>query len=64
MSRPSKQLKPGADLDPAPSVPDAASVVQVKMWLLGISPMVWRRVLVPGICTSRELHGVIQVAMG
>ena len=26
--------------------------------------MVWRRVLVPGTCTSRELHGVIQVAMG
>jgi len=38
--------------------------VQIKVWLLGISPMVWRRVLVPHTCTSRELHGVIQVAMG
>jgi len=38
--------------------------VQVKVWLLGISPMVWRRVLVPDTCTLRELHGVIQVAMG
>ena len=38
--------------------------MQVKVWLLGISPMVWRRVLVPGTCTLRELHGVIQVAMG
>ena len=41
-----------------------AEIVQVKVWLLGISPMVWRRVLVPSTCTLRELHGVIQVAMG
>ena len=26
--------------------------------------MVWRRVLVPNACTLRELHGVIQVAIG
>ena len=38
--------------------------MQVKVWLLGISPMVWRRLLVPDTCTLRELHGVIQVAMG
>ena len=38
--------------------------MQVKVWLLGISPMVWRRVLVPSTCTLGELHGVIQVAMG
>jgi Plasmid pRiA4b ORF-3-like protein len=30
----------------------------------GIGPMVWRRVLVPSRFTLRELHGVIQVAMG
>ena len=39
-------------------------MVQVKIWLLGISPMVWRRVLVPASFTLRELHGVFQVAMG
>jgi hypothetical protein len=39
-------------------------VVQLKVWLLGISPMVWRRLLVPSACTLRELHGIIQVAMG
>ena len=39
-------------------------MVQIKVWLLGISPMVWRRVLVPSACTLRELHGVLQVAMG
>ena len=37
--------------------------MQIKVWLLGIGPMVWQRVLVPGTCTLRELHGVIQVAM-
>ena len=26
--------------------------------------MAWRRLLVPDTCTLRELHGVIQVAMG
>ncbi len=38
--------------------------MQIKVWLLGVSPMVWRRVLVPASFTLRELHGVIQVAMG
>ncbi len=43
---------------------DPEAIVQIKVWLLGISPMVWRRVLVANTCTLRELHGVIQVAMG
>jgi len=65
--RPSKQAKhsdPGADPDPAPLAPDAAGVAQVKVWLLGISPMMWRRLLVLDTCTLRELHGVIQVTTG
>jgi hypothetical protein len=44
--------------------PEENGVVQLKVWLLGISPMIWRRLLVPSACTLRELHGVIQVAMG
>jgi hypothetical protein len=40
------------------------AVLQIKLWLIGISPMVWRRVLVLAAFTLRELHGVIQVAMG
>ena len=63
MPRPSKQSKASADADPAPPVPDTVGVVQVKVWLLGISPMVWRRLLVLDTCTLRELHGVIQVPM-
>src|SRR5271165_184020 len=55
---------------PKPSVPEenpaagADAILQVKFWLIGISPMVWRRVLAPTNFTLRELHGVIQVAMG
>jgi hypothetical protein len=55
---------------PKPPVPeenlatDAAAILQIKVWLTGISPMVWRRVLVPSGFTLRELHGVFQVAMG
>jgi hypothetical protein len=43
---------------------DVDAILQVKFWLTGISPMVWRRVLMPSSFTLRELHGVIQVAMG
>jgi hypothetical protein len=39
-------------------------IVQIKVWLVGVSPMVWRRVLVSSVCTLRDLHGVFQVAMG
>jgi Plasmid pRiA4b ORF-3-like protein len=38
--------------------------MQFKVWMLGLSPMVWRRVLVPADFTLRQPHGVIQVAMG
>jgi hypothetical protein len=46
------------------STVDATAILQIKVWLTGISPMVWRRVLVSTAFTLRELHGVIQVAMG
>jgi len=55
---------------PKPPVPEENSAVggdailQIKVWLTGISPMIWRRVLVPTTFTLRELHGVIQLAMG
>ena len=39
-------------------------IIQLKIRLLGISPMIWRRVQVPTDTTLRELHGVCQVAMG
>ena len=49
---------------PSLAVADSEAILQVKVWLTGISPMIWRRVLVPAAFTLRELHGVIQVAMG
>ncbi|WP_157056503.1 plasmid pRiA4b ORF-3 family protein [Pseudorhodobacter aquimaris] len=42
----------------------APEIYQLKVRLLGISPMIWRRVLVPTSTTVRELHGILQVAMG
>ena len=42
----------------------AGDIVQLKLRLVGISPMIWRRVLVPASISLRELHGVFQVAMG
>jgi hypothetical protein len=50
------------------SVPaaDASAILQVKIWLTGISPSVWRRTLVPTAFTAlpnasrRCCHGVAQ----
>jgi len=55
---------PVSDESPLLPAADATAILQVKVRLTGISPMVWRRVLVPSGFTLRELHGVIQVAMG
>jgi hypothetical protein len=59
-----RRLNPSvAATSPSEPAADATTVLQVKVWLVGISPMVWRRVLVRATFTLRELHGVIQVAM-
>ena len=39
-------------------------VYQIKVTLLGTSPPVWRRLLVPGDVTLAHLHDVLQAAMG
>lgn len=62
MTRSRKPAAPATSLASSASVAD--DIMQVKVWLLGVSPMVWRRVLVPATLTLRELHGVFQVAMG
>lgn len=41
-----------------------ADVLQLKVTLDGVSPPVWRRLLVPGTITLGKLHDVLQVAMG
>jgi hypothetical protein len=45
-------------------MPSASEIFQLKIRLLGISPMIWRRVLVPSSSSLHELHGILQVAMG
>ncbi|MBF0186128.1 MAG: plasmid pRiA4b ORF-3 family protein [Magnetococcales bacterium] len=39
-------------------------IVQLKITLQGIEPLVWRRILIPDDLTLGRLHDVIQVAMG
>ena len=64
MKRQSKLPRSGKKLATAAAAEGDDAILQVKVWLTGVSPMVWRRVLVPATFTLRELHGVIQVAMG
>jgi hypothetical protein len=39
--------------NPVAPAADITAIPQVKVWLTGISPMVWRRVLVPSSFTLR-----------
>lgn len=46
-------------------VPNRANVVVIlRVELLGVKPLVWRRVRVPAVMTFRFLHGVLQTVMG
>jgi hypothetical protein len=40
------------------------TIYRLKVVLLGISPMIWRRLLVSGECTITDLHYILQIAMG
>ncbi len=37
---------------------------QIKVSLVGISPLIWRRLLVPDSTSIAELHYIVQIAMG
>ncbi|OJX14397.1 MAG: hypothetical protein BGO77_02795 [Caedibacter sp. 37-49] len=43
---------------------DTAGIYQLRIWLKGISPMIWRRLLVESNSTIADLHHTIQIAMG
>jgi Plasmid pRiA4b ORF-3-like protein len=47
-----------------PSAMATNAIGRVEVWLLGVSPMVWRRVVVPSDATLSALRGVFQVVMG
>ncbi len=40
------------------------AIYQLKVVLLGISPMIWRRLLIHGDSTIADLHYIVQIAMG
>mgnify|MGYP000214022265 FL=1 len=40
------------------------SIYQLKVLLVGISPIIWRRLLVSSACTIADLHYILQIAMG
>lgn len=52
---------PGAGTPKAGSE-DPVAIKQFKMWLKGLSPMIWRRVQVSPDTTIGELRGIFQVA--
>ena len=47
-----------------PSTPPPAEIYQLKIALIGISPLIWRRLLVHSASSIAELHHIIQIAMG
>ena len=51
-------------MDPSLPAESTGGAVQLKVWLHGISPMVWRRLLMPSTCSLRAVHGIVQVATG
>jgi Plasmid pRiA4b ORF-3-like protein len=40
------------------------TVYQLKIFILGISPMIWRRFKVHGNSTITDLHYIVQIVMG
>ena len=46
------------------SASPAGEALQLKIWLMGVSPTIWRRLQVPPEMTLRGLHGALQVATG
>jgi hypothetical protein len=49
---------------PRSAVKEPEKTYQLRIELEGVSPPIWRRVLVPGNISLGRLHAVIQVAMG
>jgi hypothetical protein len=49
---------------PAKKTAVSPAIYQLKITLLGTSPPIWRRLLVPADLTLAQLHDVLQFAMG
>jgi hypothetical protein len=46
------------------SEPLETTIYQLKVVLLGVSPMIWRRLLVCSTSTITDLHYILQITMG
>ena len=44
--------------------PPEPSIYQLRAVLLGISPIIWRRLLVRGDSTIADLHNILQISFG
>ena len=51
-------------MEPVQSAEPPEANVQLEVRLPGISPTIWRRVLVPESVSLRNLHGVVQPTTG
>ncbi len=49
---------------PTKNIPVPEEIYQIKVTLLGTTPPIWRRLLVPADMTLEQLHSVLQEAMG
>jgi hypothetical protein len=47
-----------------PDLPATTSLYQLRVVLHGISPLIWRRLVIPAGTTIAELHAVLQTAFG
>lgn len=44
--------------------PQGLQIYELKLEMLDVEPLIWRRLLVPGTITLAQLHDVIQATMG
>jgi hypothetical protein len=54
----------GARKAPLRAVKAAAPIYQLRIELLGVRPVIWRRILVPGSVKLHQLHAVLLWTMG
>ena len=61
--RPQREARMGAMPDTMQPAP-LPSVYQLRVVVRGVSPLIWRRLLIPADTTIADLHAVLQVAFG
>ncbi len=49
---------------PCETLEPASDIYQLRIWIKGISPMIWRRLLIRGDSSIADLHFCIQLAFG